>query len=320
MKHLFIINPVAHKVKGWQEMCIKEIHEFFGANSHLQYDIHITRWERDALGYVMRYAVKEKEPIRVHSIGGSSTLCEIVNAVIDIPEVQIAAYPMGRNNCFLRYFGMDKLNTFMSLKKQVLADVVPMDAMRCGINYGIAFGAIGVEAIADRDGTEMLEKNILLPEDTVYIWAGLKNALKNRQLGQKYTIDLDGQRLDGKYATILIANGPCYGKNLNPAIEAHPNDGILDIYLARDMSRFKYITTAPIYVSGGYQKLSGLISHYRCKKISVSSESVMCVCIDGGTYYEDSIEYEVIEGVINFACPEGIELDKIPRIYGGAVN
>jgi diacylglycerol kinase family enzyme len=197
----------------------------------------------------------------------------------------------------------------------VLSDTIPIDALRCGNRYGIAFGSIGLEAYADRDGSEMMERGTFLPEDFVYVWAGLKSVLKNKKLGQAYTVDLDGQSLDGEYSAILIANGPCYGKNMNPAIDAHPNDGILDIYLTKDMSRLKYITTAPKYVSGNYRKMPGIVRHYRGTKISVASESDMCVCIDGGTYYESTIEYEVVPRAIRLACPKEIDTQKLPRLY-----
>ena len=77
MKHLFIINPVAYKVKGELDEIIGEVKSFFRSRTNAEYDIHGTRWERDAKGYVRRYANKTEGPFRVHSIGGSGTLFEV---------------------------------------------------------------------------------------------------------------------------------------------------------------------------------------------------------------------------------------------------
>jgi diacylglycerol kinase family enzyme len=102
---------------------------------------------------------------------------------------------------------------------------------------------------------------------------------------------------------------------MNPAIDAHPNDGFLDVYLSDDMPRLKYLSRVPTYVSGGYKKLQGDVHHFQGKKISIASETVMCICVDGGTYYENFVEYEILPGAISFACPQAIDLNKIPRIY-----
>ena len=321
MKHLFVINPMAYKIRGKLNAATESIEDFFNQNSRISHDIHVTRWERDAMGYVRRLAAKSGELLRVHVFGGSGTVFEVLNGVIGLPNIQIAAYPMGRDNYFLRYFGADKIHLFSSIRNQVFSGgVTPIDALRCGHNYGVAFGVVGIEAIANRDGLEMLEKMTFLPEDLCYIWAAVKNMAKSKKISQKYSVNIDGQILDGDYVTILIANGPCYGKDMSPAIDAHPNDGILDFYLMNDMSRAKFISIVSTYVSGGYEKLPKFISHYRGSKISIASDSFICVSVDGETFYENSIEYEIAPYAIDFVCPDGIDADKVPRRYGRPDN
>jgi len=316
MKHFFIINPVAHKIKGKLNAVTESIQAFFAEHPNIDYDIHVTRWERDALGVIRRFAMNAGELLRIHVMGGAGTSFEAVNGVIGLPNAQLALYPFGRENPFLRYFGDDKLHLFSSIRSQVFSDTVPIDALRCGHNYGLCHGLIGLEASANKMGLDIIERGTIFPEDFAYIWAAAKIVFRGKTLAQNYRIELDDEVLEDKYITMMVGNVPCYGNIMNPAVDAHPNDGILDIYLVKNVFRGNFPSVAHKYLSGNYQKLPGIVSHYRSTKISVASESTMCVCVDGQIFYKDTIEYEVMPYAIDFVCPGGIDIDKLPHIYG----
>jgi diacylglycerol kinase family enzyme len=265
---------------------------------------------------IRRFAMETGELLRIHVMGGTGTLFEAVNGVIGMPNVHIAAYPFGRENAFLHYFDADKLHLFSSIRSQVFSSTQPMDALKCGNNYGIAYGMVGLEATVAKNSQESVEHSALLPDFAAYFRAGLKSAFTDWVPGKKYLIDLDGKTLDGVYISALIANGPCYGKNMSPAVEAHPNDGVLDIYLINDVSRLKMLLCRQAYLSGKYEKFPRSVSHYRGKKIAIDSGDVMIVCLDGQIFYENLIDFEVIPYAVDFVCPSGVDVGKLPRIYG----
>ena len=314
MRHLFIVNPGAEKIKGKVGEVTEEIKAFFSNNSKLAYDIHITRWNRDATGFVKRYVSEAGEPVRVHCFGGAGTFFEVVNGAAELRNAQIAAYPMGASNEFLLYFGKENGHLFRSIENQIASGTTPIDAIRCGHIYGISHFLAGMEARSNRDGFEMLERT-KLPTDFCYVWPALWEVISGKIRAQSYRIELDGVPLDGNYITMLIANGPCYGKDMSAAIDAHPNDGQLEIYMMNDMPRRLLLPTILRYISGQYRKMPDRIRHFSGKKITINSDEVMCVCLDGETFYENSIECEVIHHAINFVCPATIDLRKLPRIY-----
>lgn len=314
MKHLFILNPLAAGMKNNVESVTAEINAFFKKHEELEYDIHVTRWARDATGYTRRYVQALGESVRVHSYGGAGLLSEIINGVIDFPDVQIAAYPMGACNDFIRYFRSENTSYFTSIEKQVFSDITPIDIIRCQNYYGISYGMVGFEALIDRVSYEMMGRTGL-PTDFCIIWKALECALKNKNHGRNYTVTLDDVPLNGKYNSFLIANSPCYGKDMNPAIEAHPNDGLLDIYIIKAMSRINLLTTIQSYVSGYYWKTPHRFDHYRGKKIVISSDDIMYGSVDGETFLERHVEFEIIPNAISFVCPKGIDINKLPRIY-----
>lgn len=310
MRHLFIVNPMAGKIRGKPDEAVEGINAFFRDHyPELNYDIHITRWARDALGYTRRYVLNaEKERVRVHTFGGTGTLFEIVNAVVDLPNADVAAYPMGLDNNLLQYFGSDKMHLFSSIENQLFCNTMNIDAIRCGHNYGICNAVVGLEAIINKQADRVIVKTHLNP-DFCYVSIALLNVLK-RKLSQEYKIMLDGQPLNGDYISIAIANHPWYTKIMGPFVDARLNDGLFDVYTTKNMSKSKFISYVPAYVTGGYKKYPEQCVHYTGRKATISSDNVLCLSIDGETFYSNNVELEIIPDAIKLVCPDGIDVDE----------
>jgi len=154
-----------------------------------------------------------------------------------------------------------------------------------------------------------------MPEDIAYVLAAITRIMSNKA-EQKYSIEIDGNIIKEDFISILVANTPCYGKSLNPGSDAHPDDGILDVYLLKNTSKFKLLSSIQVYTRGDYRKIPDMVSYYRAKKIKLSSDKVMCMGIDGQTMYGTSIEYEILPKAINLVCPGEVDISKLPRIYG----
>jgi len=325
MRHLFIINPAAKKVKGHVNAIKNEIVNFFKAYPDLHYDIYLSSWCRDAVTFIRRYIMEDTSStpatVRVHAIGGSGTLFEVVNGVIGFDNVEIAAYPYGIENVFLRYFGDDKLALFSVIKSQVFDGTIPIDIIRRGNNYGISYGIVGFEASCAVKGDRMIEWG--LPADFSYIASALSGFLFDKNLCHSFEVDIDGQRLDGRYLSILIANSPCYGEKFYPAVDAHPDSGKLEFYLIKEYPRLKYLVTTADYLKGNHDKLETML-HCSGKRITISAEETICMNIDNEPFYGTSAEFELLPGAVKFVCPEKINLGELPLIYkkpkGGTGN
>jgi len=314
MTHLFLINPIATQVRSRLQEIIREIESFFLEIGQDNYHIHVTRWARDGMGHVNRFALQSPAPVRVHIMGGSGLLYEAINGTIGLPNVQIAAYPMGGANFFIHYFGADKEHLFRSISNQVFSGTTPIDAMRYEDSYGIGYALIGFEAVSDRDGSQMLERTEL-PADFCHMYSALKAITQIADICQHYNVDIDGRDYSGEYVSMLIAGGPCYGSNMTPALEAHPNDGWIDVYLFKKISAIKLLPIMQTYVAGGYAKLKGAILHERCKRITISAKNDIIMSLDGEKFYERSVSYEIIPSAIEFVCPDAINVQKLPRVY-----
>jgi diacylglycerol kinase family enzyme len=315
MRHLFIVNPKARLLNGRTDEICREIRSFFLNYPEIDYYIHVTRWKRDAVGYTLRFVSGAAEIVRVYAVGGMGTLFEVINGVIGLPNVQITSWPFGVDNSFLHYFGKDRMERFYSLRNLVFSGAASFDVIRCGNNYGICAGYMGLEAIASRQGDLIIEHTEYFSEwlarnGIVYMATAVYHGLR-KETGQQYQITLDGMTLSGKYISILIANQPYYANGLRPAPEAEPDDGILDIYVIRSVPPIRVLGLTLDYARGLYYKWPNYISHFRGKKLMVSSDTIMAICIDGELFYDTVIEYEAIHRAVDFVCP-GIPGQSIP--------
>ncbi|MDR1933554.1 MAG: hypothetical protein LBQ57_12125 [Spirochaetales bacterium] len=313
MKHLFIINSQATLFKrgGRLRELVRDIRAFFANYPQIKYDIHITRWKRDATGYSRRYVAGSDELVRVYAMGGTSTLFEVVNGVIGLPNVQVGMYPAGRINSSLQYFGQDKSYLFRSLQNLIYSGVVSMDALRCGNNYGMSLSAIGLEAMASRAGDAFINQAGLWPwrqlfVRQIYFFTAVYYALKKGS-AQYYRVAIDGEAFDGEYLSVLMANQPHHRPKPPSEPDARPDDGILDIYLVRPVSKLRALRVASDYVQGQYGKWPQFISHHRGKGISISCDQFMSISLDGEPFFSTDIDCAVVPHAIDFVCPGSLD-------------
>lgn len=315
MKHLFIINPAAGWVKRNKTVLERQLRAFLRTHAEIRYDVYETKWCRDAVGYTRAYIMDMfgaggNDHLRIHVMGGLGTLYEVINAVIGVPNVSVAAYPFGSDNGFLRYFGSKK--PFASIEKQVFSKTIPIDVIRCGNSVGINASQIGALADANRNCGGMTE--IGLPFNLSYSLSMMKSTFvcPSWQL----LVELDGQRLDGEYIAVSVANGPCLGTSYCPSPHAHPDDGLLDFYFVHKLAKWKVITYLEYFLTGQHDKApSGLLSHYKGKKLTVSSKQSLNMCIDGENFAGTVFDYEILSHAINFVCPDGVELNRLPLVF-----
>lgn len=306
MKHLFIVNPMAGKITGRVNEIVNDIQSFFACNPKLDYTIHITRWKRDASGYTLRYVNNTREIVRIYVFGGNGTFFEIINGAIGLPNVQIAWYPLGRNNSLLYSFGVERLSAFQSLRNLSLSPVSTIDTIKAGNNYMAINALIGGEAAAFKWG-ESMANHFNLPRNLCYIGAGIVNGFFNRQ-SQRYYFEMEDTQFQGNFRSVLVTNAPTYGSGLRPAVDASLNDGYMDLYTIASIPQCKLLKVVGDYTQGNYKKWPGYIRHYRCKKLKITSDSIMTISLDGEFFYRTALNFEVFPGSLDFVCPPGINI------------
>jgi diacylglycerol kinase family enzyme len=214
----------------------------------------------------------------------------------------------------VRSFGEGSLRFFCDISEQVSAGTVKTDILYCGSNYAMNLCAVGVESVSIMyalrlmrtfDWAIRLSRRFIVP--LLFTLGGICGILDKRTREQRYNVALDGERADGSYTTINIANGPCYGGNMSAVTGALPGDGVLDALLLRSESALRIFKMLPDYLRGGYYKYPESCSYRRIRRAEISSETPIVVNLDGEVFFDTSFTVEVIPQAIDVVAVRGLE-------------
>ncbi len=302
MKHLFIINPVARKIKGKVEKHIHTIETFFSDKHRGEFEIYVTRWSRDAIGFLHKYLENCEQTLRIHAYGGSGTHFEVASAIAGFSNVELALYPMGKHDSFLRYFGESNRHLFSSLEHQTTCGTMKVNFLSSASDSTMAHVTVGFEASCYQSG-DVMAKKTGLPDGFCFKIASLRNLLTGTNINQKYKVELDGVTLDGYYTSLFISNTPRTATNIISADCTELTDNLLDLYITPSLTTAELIGLIFAYSSGDYDKFTDRIVHYQGHKVKISSEQAMCIAYEGELFYDDEVEVEISPQAINFVVP-----------------
>ena len=303
MTHLCIINPMAGQISGQVKRIENEIKSFFSAYPRMDYSIHISRWKRDICGYILRYVNNAADMVRVYAFGGTGTLFEVINGVVGLPNVQVAWYPLGKDNTLLSTFGRNCLNAFQSLRNLSLSPVVSIDTIRMGNRNILCNAIIGIEAVSYMKGSKAAD-TLKIPKKPCYIAAGFFYTLLKSEI-RNYRVEIDSVVVEDDFMGFHITNAVSYAANAGNS-EIRINDGYFDLYTIKPIPFGKITAVINDYLRGKYAKWPKYISHYRCKKLKILSSAVIPVSLDGEIYYESELSFQIRTGSLDFVCPMNI--------------
>ncbi|MCR5485743.1 MAG: diacylglycerol kinase family lipid kinase [Clostridiales bacterium] len=296
MKHIFIVNPNSGKGSG-KEKIVPEINEYCTKNG-LDYLIHETTCAGDGMNFARQMA-ETGEHVRLYACGGDGTLFEVVNGAYGHDNAEVAVIPLGSGNDFVRTFG--NREELCNVEAQVNGTPIKLDLIRCGDKYAINECSMGMDA-------EVCAKQIYFKKlpvfngETAYtaslLWAFTKRVKSTFTI----TVD-DGEPFTDDFLFCLCGNSRWYGGGYKGAPLALPDDGYIDMILVRKkMNRLKILTLINKYKAG--QHLDWEITTFkRVKKVTVHSDRLAAVNIDGECEYVNDSTFEMLEKAINFVVP-----------------
>jgi diacylglycerol kinase family enzyme len=110
-----------------------------------------------------------------------------------------------------------------------------------------------------------------------------------KTMRQEYTLSIDGENLSGAYASVNIANGPCYGGDKNAVITAVPDDGFMDVLMFKSNSALRALTRMLPYAHGRYERFPGDFTLKRGKIISIRSKDPLTIDLDGEAFLDTDV-------------------------------
>lgn len=312
MKIIFVINPKAGKGKGIDKL-IEKIRSA-SDKTGIKADIYMTEAAGDAEAFADLMGKETEasgEEVRFIACGGDGTLNEVLNGAIKYENLTVGVVPIGTGNDFCRNFPDD--GDFLDMEAQLTGKVIKSDAIRysglmagkeqtryCANMFNIGFDCNVV------DLTAKLKTYPLIAGSFAYLLGVAITFIKKK--GAKLRVELDGEVIeDGSLLLTAIANGGFCGGGVHSSPYASVTDGIMDVNVIYNVSRWQFLKKFPYYAKGTHMELPGIsdiIYAGTCRKARITPlDGTMRLCTDGEIVDAGTIDFEIVPEAFNLLVP-----------------
>lgn len=292
-----ILNPAAGR--GYGARAEPRVRQYLEAEG-LLFDLVRTQGPNHAAELARRAA--EDGFRTIVSAGGDGTANEIINGLMAASENGIArtmgVIPAGSGSDFAGGIGLPL--DLREACRRIACDerktidlgrvVVPGQEPRYfGNVVGVGFdGAVLIETL----------KMTRLRGLPLYLLAVLKTIFLNFE-APWITLRFDGQEMEFPATLVTVANGPREGGGFIIAPDAEPDDGLLDLCIARKVSRFTMLRLIPRFLQGTHTNLDP-ITMAQAKTVTISSPDGLVAHVDGEILCTDApeIRCEILPGAL----------------------
>ena len=272
-----IINPAAGRGKGAAalERLLPEIQNATAGEARLYRTIGPGDGTHQAEKAIAAGAVI------LAAAGGDGTLCEVIQAAAP-KQIPVLCLPNGTGNDLVRTLGINSLEHAASLLQS--GKVMRIDA---GLLEGKRFVNI-LSCGFDAEVGDKINKKYRHLKGTAAYLAGVVSTLISYK-ALPLTLEIDGTRIERKVMLCAVANAQTYGGGMKVSPHSVVNDGLLEVILVGEVSRFEFLKTFPKVFSGSHLSHPA-ISTYQGRRIKITSEKELAVGLDGDVIHRSEIE------------------------------
>ena len=302
MKHLFIINPAAGS-RDRTELYTKQIKEACEKRG-LDYRIAVSSAPGNCME-LAREAAVSGEAYRIYACGGDGTLNEVAAGAAGFANAAVTVFSGGSGNDFVKLF--DDPKAFFDLERLLDAEEATFDMIRVGEDLALNICSVGLDA---RIGTDVANyKRIpLLSGFRAYAVSTVINLFKG--ISEHYAVEIDGERMDGRFTFVCVCSGRYYGGGFNPVPEADPADGLLDVLLVDKVNLLQVPFIIGKYKNGRYKELGKLVRYFRTKEVKVTCDKPTPINLDGELRTGQEITFALAQEKVRFFYPKGLVWNK----------
>lgn len=303
MLHIFIINPFAGK-KTFADDLRTRLSEIDGLN-YFVFNTRYAGYETELVKKILR--IFEGERLRFYCCGGSGTMRNMLNGFDDLSKVEIAFFPCGLTNDFLKMFGESEAR-FHQIEELICGDVINIDYIKT--NHGISLNTLstGLDSNCLR---KMEDFRILrfVGNDVPYSLATVYSIFVSKT--EEYEILLNGEKLDGKFAEIFIGNGCIFGGCLYFADHTCVDDGKAIYSIVGSKRGFGLLEVMLALTGKKYDKYPELMNCGDCDSIKFrrADGSPFSINQDGDIINGvTECEAQIIHKGLRFVVPKGVKV------------
>lgn len=303
MIHIFIVNPHA----GFNTFAdnlrekLKSVHD-------IEYFVFNTRASESEEQLVRRIVhIFENEKLRFYCCGGSGTLSNMLNGFDDLSNVEIAFYPCGLTNDFLKVFGK-QADKFADLDSLIRGKVIKVDYIRT--NHGVTLNALttGIDTNIDKI-VRTYKYTSSINRAIPYLMAFVYSILFSR--AKDYEIYIDDRKIEGKKIQIIFANGNTVGSGITVDKETLITDGKAKYLLVPKLPIRKLFVIVLKVLKNGSEELDKVSEAGFCDNIKILRKDRRPLEMDfDGELRSDYRDWEahVVQKGLNLVIPKEVKL------------
>lgn len=253
----------------------------------IPFHVYFTEYSGHAIELTRRIATNDPSETKIIvAVGGDGTLHEVVNGTAGLSNITIGFIPGGSGNDFSRGFGIPQ-----NPKKAL--EFILQENSKAIVDTGESYGqnkdhyfinnlGVGFDALISKEANQSKLKaklNLLSLGSLAYAFIVIKR-LFTYECTDMY-ITVDGKELKFEQVWfVTIANQVYFGGGMRIAPNASATDGLLDIIIVHNLSRWKLLFVFISVFWGGH---TGFQEVYmgKGKKVSIKSDTPVFVHADG---------------------------------------
>ena len=240
----------------------------------------------------------------VAAAGGDGTLGEVLNAVYG-SDAKMGVLPLGTGNDFARTLGvgtdLDGAIATLLGKHSRTIDIgraTFADESRLFLNIaGCGFDALVAKRIhAGR--THPFWKH----------WKGVAayvaaTTLELQRLrAARLRLKLDGELIDTRALLCAVANAKSYGGGMKVAPDAQLDDGLFDICVIKEASRWEFARAFPSVFAGGHVH-HPRVEMFRARRVEIWCDRPWPVLVDGEVCGTPPMTLEIVPDAVEIVAP-----------------
>ncbi len=301
--HIFVINTKAGK-GGFST----QLRNHLAKRDDIKYYIMHTRGVRGEIELIKDvFSLFEGERIRIYSCGGSGTLCNILNGIPNFENVEVACFPKGLTNDFLKNFGADR-NRFGNIDELIDGDVVNIDYIKT--NHGVCLNtfSIGLDSILVKKVEEYRATSVF-GRRTPYTLGFLYSVFLSKS--EEYIIKADDVEIEGVFPQVFFGNGGTIGGSLCFEEHSKINDGMGLFAFFLDKGIFARILVFGRLVRKKKQNDSKYTDFRYAQKIELrrKDNTPICMDFDGELQAAETVwTAEIVKEGLQFVVPKGVKV------------
>ena len=280
MRTLFLLNPTAGKADCTRALP-RQI-DAAAARAGLargEYTIRITAHAghaRELSRAAAAAAQKAGVELRIFTAGGDGTFNEALTGAHGFDKTAVGCLPYGSGNDFLRTFGTKE--EFLDLDAQLAGGPVAIDLMQTSLGLSATICAAGLDAQVAY-GIPKFRRIPLCGGEAAYALSIVEQLCGH--IGRRVEYTIDGETLTVDCLMCAVCNGRTYGGGFRAAPEAQPDDGWLDVYIIRKVSRLTIAKLLGMYKNGGHFRNGQLVRAAEPYFIYRRAKQVSLRAVDG---------------------------------------